>query len=229
MPTPIRLVTLISGHGTTLQNLIDRIDRGTLPAQIVGVISSRADAFGILRAQKAAIPVEVLPRPARGRQRPPTAAGHDPDPARVEWADRIWQAIRRFDPQLVCLAGWLHLLPIPEDFRYRVLNIHPALLPAFGGQGMYGRRVHEAVLNSGVKISGCTVHFADDRYDTGPIIVQKCVPVADNDTPETLAARVFAAECEAYPEAIQLVGFGRVTVQGRRVVAAGGSLPGETG
>jgi phosphoribosylglycinamide formyltransferase-1 len=130
---------------------------------------------------------------------------------------------------LVCLAGWLHLLPIPDDFRYRVLNIHPSLLPAFGGKGMYGRRVHEAVLNYGAKISGCTVHFADDTYDTGPIILQKCVPVADNDTPETLAARVFAVECEAYPEAIQLVGFGRVQVQGRRVVTAGESRPSETG
>jgi phosphoribosylglycinamide formyltransferase-1 len=229
MPTPIRLVVLISGHGTTLQNLMDRIHRGTLPAQIVGVISSRPDAFGITRAQKAAIPVEVLERPATARPTTPTLAGHDSATARVEWSARVWNAIRRFDPQLVCLAGWLHLLPIPDDFRYRVLNIHPSLLPAFGGKGMYGRRVHEAVLNYGAKISGCTVHFADDTYDTGPIILQKCVPVADNDTPETLAARVFAVECEAYPEAIQLVGFGRVQVQGRRVVTAGESRPSETG
>jgi phosphoribosylglycinamide formyltransferase-1 len=91
-------------------------------------------------------------------------------------------------------------------------------LPAFGGQGMYGRHVHEAVIAYGAKISGCTVHFADDTYDTGPIVVQKAVPVHDDDTPESLAARVFAAECEAYPEAIRLVGEGRVTVDGRRVV-----------
>ncbi|MCS6864121.1 MAG: phosphoribosylglycinamide formyltransferase [Gemmataceae bacterium] len=211
MPTPLRLVVLISGHGTTLQNLIDRIGQGALPAQIVGVISSRAEAFGITRAQNAAIPVAVIERPAVARRAAAT-------PAVAEWSDQVWNAIRHFDPQLVCMAGWLHLLPIPDDFRYRVLNIHPALLPAFGGPGMYGRRVHEAVLKSGVKISGCTVHFADNTYDTGPIIVQKCVPVADDDTPETLAARVFAAECDAYPEAIQLVGYGRVVIQGRRVV-----------
>jgi phosphoribosylglycinamide formyltransferase 1 len=130
----------------------------------------------------------------------------------------VWNAVRHANPDLVCLAGWLHLLPIPDDLRHRVLNIHPSLLPAFGGKGMYGRHVHEAVLAYGAKVSGCTVHFADDSYDTGPILVQKCVPVLTGDTPDTLAARVFAAECEAYPEAIRLIAAGGVTVEGRRVV-----------
>jgi folate-dependent phosphoribosylglycinamide formyltransferase PurN len=103
----------------------------------------------------------------------------------------------------------------------KVLNIHPALLPAFGGKGMYGKRVHEAVLASGVKVSGCTVHFADDTYDTGPILVQKCVPVKEGDDPGTLAARVFAAECEAYPEAIRLIASGRVRIEGRRAIVSG--------
>jgi phosphoribosylglycinamide formyltransferase 1 len=116
----------------------------------------------------------------------------------------VWEAIRGFTPDLVCLAGWLNLLPIPDDFHHRVLNIHPALLPAFGGKGMYGRRVHEAVLAAGIRESGCTVHFADNSYDTGPILVQKRVPVLASDTPDTLAARVFAAECAAYPEAIRM-------------------------
>jgi phosphoribosylglycinamide formyltransferase-1 len=129
--------------------------------------------------------------------------------------------VRSFTPDLVCLAGWLHLLPIPDDFRHRVLNIHPSLLPAFGGKGMYGRRVHEAVLAYGAKVSGCTVHFADDTYDTGPVLVQKCVPVLAGDDPDALAARVFAAECEAYPEAVGLVASGRVRVEGRRVVISG--------
>jgi folate-dependent phosphoribosylglycinamide formyltransferase PurN len=129
--------------------------------------------------------------------------------------------VRQFDPQLVCLAGWLHLLPIPPDFHQRVLNIHPALLPAFGGKGMYGHHVHEAVLSYGAKVSGCTVHFADNTYDTGPILVQRCVPVLDGDTPDALAARVFAAECEAYPEAIRLMAEGRVKVEGRRVIVSG--------
>src|SRR4029453_6931345 len=117
---------------------------------------------------------------------------------------------------LVCMAGFLQLLPIPDDYYHRVLNIHPALLPAFGGKGMYGRRVHEAVLAAGVKVTGCTVHFADDSYDTGPILVQRCVPVKEGDDADALAARVFEAECEAYPEAIRLIASDRVTIQGRR-------------
>jgi phosphoribosylglycinamide formyltransferase 1 len=197
MPDPIRLVTLISGGGTTLQNFIDQIAAGKLPARIAGVVSSRADAFGNERARRAGLPVTVVPKAK---------------------PDAVWDAVRAFNPDLVCFAGWLHLLPIADDFRHRVLNIHPALLPAFGGKGMYGRRVHEAVLASGAKVSGCTVHFADDTYDTGPILVQKCVPVKEGDDPDTLAARVFQAECEAYPEAIRLIAEGKVAVQGRRAV-----------
>jgi phosphoribosylglycinamide formyltransferase-1 len=136
-------------------------------------------------------------------------------------ADRVWTAIRSFNPDLICFTGWLHLLPIPEEFRQKVLNIHPSLLPAFGGKGMYGHHVHEAVLAYGAKVSGCTVHFADDTYDTGPILVQKCVPVKEGDNADTLAARVFQAECEAYPEAINLIAAGRVTVQDRRVIISG--------
>jgi phosphoribosylglycinamide formyltransferase-1 len=202
MPKPIRLVALISGGGTTLQNLLDRIAAGRLNAHIVGVVSSRADAFGVERARRAGVRVEIVP-------------GRSP-----EFAEGVWKAVRSLAPDLVCFAGWLHLLPIPEDFRHRVLNIHPALLPAFGGKGMYGRRVHEAVLNSGARVSGCTVHFADDQYDTGPILVQKCVPVKLGDDPDSLAARVFEAECEAYPEAIDLIVSGRVRVEGGRVTIA---------
>ena len=202
MPDPIRIVALVSGGGTTLQNLIDRIAAGTLSARIAGVVSSRADALGVTRAERAGIPATVVP-----------AA-----PRRAGFADEVWTAVRAYKPDLVCFAGWLHLLPIPADFRHKVLNIHPALLPAFGGKGMYGHHVHEAVLAYGAKVSGCTVHFADDTYDTGPILVQKCVPVKAGDTPDTLAARVFQAECEAYPEAIRLIAEGCVTVQGRRVV-----------
>lgn len=199
MPEPLRLVCLVSGGGTTLQNLLDRAADGSLPATVVGVVSSRADAFGIERAARVGVPAAVEPR----------------GPG---FAERVWAAVRSFRPDLVCLAGWLHLLPIPTDLRDRVLNIHPSLLPAFGGQGMYGRHVHEAVLAYGAKVSGCTVHFADDTYDTGPILVQRCVPVRAGDDPGTLAARVFAAECEAYPEAIRLLAEGRVKVDGRHVV-----------
>ncbi len=198
MPDTLRLVCLVSGGGTTLQNLLDRSADGSLPARVVGVVSSRADAFGVERAALAGVPAVVEVR----------------GPA---FAERVWDAVRGFTPDLVCLAGWLHLLPIPADFRHRVLNIHPSLLPAFGGKGMYGRHVHEAVLAYGAKVSGCTVHFADDTYDTGPILVQRCVPVHDGDDAEALAMRVFAAECEAYPEAIRLVASGRVRVTGRVV------------
>jgi phosphoribosylglycinamide formyltransferase-1 len=200
MPRTIRLAALISGGGTTLQNLIDRIGAGTLDATIVGVVSSRADAVGVDRSRGANLPVRVVS--SRSSQ----------------FADEVWSAVRGFAPDLVCFAGWLHLVPIPPDFHHRVLNIHPALLPSFGGKGMYGRRVHEAVLAAGVKVSGCTVHFADETYDTGPILVQKCVPVKDDDNPETLAARVFEAECEAYPEAIRLMASGRVRVEGKRAL-----------
>ena len=200
MATPLRLVALISGGGTTLQNLIDRVAAGKLTAEIAGVVSSRADVFGVERAKKAGLPVAVV-----SAKKP----------------DDVWAAVRSFSPDLTLFAGWLHLLPIPEDFRHKVLNIHPSLLPAFGGKGMYGHRVHEAVLAYGAKVSGCTVHFTDDTYDTGPIVVQKCVAVKEGDDPDTLAARVFQAECEAYPEAIELIAAGRVTVQGRRVVISG--------
>jgi phosphoribosylglycinamide formyltransferase-1 len=208
MATPIRLVALISGGGTTLQNLIDCIIAGKLDAQIVGVVASRADILGVERAHRAGLPVTVVSR--TGRELPSTE--------RVVYSDRVWAEVRSFKPDLVCFAGWLHLLSIPQDYHHKVLNIHPSLLPAFGGKGMYGHRVHEAVLATGVKLSGCTVHFADDTYDTGPIIVQKCIPVKEGDNPDTLAARVFQAECEAYPEAINLIATGRVTIQGRRVV-----------
>ena len=202
MPKPLRVVALISGGGTTLQNLIDRIGDLTLHATIVGVVSSRRDVLGVERARRAGIPVEV--------------AGKNGG-----FAESVWAAVREFAPELVCFAGWLHLLPIPPDFRHKVLNIHPALLPAFGGKGMYGRRVHEAVLDYGAKVSGCTVHFADETYDTGPIVLQKCVPVLETDDPDTLAARVFAAECIAYPEAINLIASERVKVLGRKVVVTG--------
>lgn len=204
MADPIRLVALLSGGGTTLQNLLDRIADGRLNARVVGVVSSRADAFGVTRATRAGVPVAVVEK-RKGESLP----------------DRVWAAVRSFNPDLVCFAGWLHLLPIPPDFHLKVLNIHPSLLPAFGGKGMHGRHVHEAVLAYGAKVSGCTVHFADDTYDTGPVVVQKCVPVLEDDSPDSLAARVFAAECEAYPEAISLIAGGRVRVDGRRVVVEG--------
>ncbi len=200
---PIRLAVMLSGNGTTLQNLIDQIAEGLLNARIVLVISSRADAFGLERARRAGLPTAVVtPKEFASPQ---------------QFSQRNFDLIRSSEVQLVCLAGYLQLLPIPEDFRWRVMNIHPALLPAFGGRGMYGRHVHQAVLAYGAKVTGCTVHFADDQYDHGPIIVQRAIPIHDEDTPETLAFRVFEQECQAYPEAIRLFADGRLLVEGRRV------------
>jgi phosphoribosylglycinamide formyltransferase-1 len=186
-----RLAVLLSGNGTTLQNLIDRIADGRLPARIVQVVSSKAAAYGVERARKAGLPVAIAER----KQFPTLEA----------FSTAIFDHCRAAQADLVCLAGFLQLLRIPGDFAGRVLNIHPALLPAFGGKGMYGHHVHKAVLQAGVAESGCTVHLVDDEYDHGPIVVQKRVPVLPGNTPESLAERVFAVECEAYPEAIQSV------------------------
>jgi len=199
----LKLAVLISGGGTTLRNLLEKIAAGRLDAQVVLVISSNPAAAGIRFAQEASVPCEVLPRKDFASQ--------------DEYSQAIFDRCRGAGVDLAAMGGFLKRLTIPEDFVNRVTNIHPALLPAFGGEGFYGRRVHEAVLEYGVKITGCTVHFADNQYDHGPIILQKAVPVLDDDTPETLAARVFQAECEAYPEALQLIAEGRLRVEGRRV------------
>jgi phosphoribosylglycinamide formyltransferase-1 len=203
MNQPPRLAVLLSGSGTTLQNLIDRIADGRLAARIVCVVSNKPDAFGLTRAAGAGIPTAVVERWAC--------------PDRVEFSRRIFDFCRSHQADLVCMAGFLQLVEIPTDFTLRVLNIHPALIPAFCGKGFHGLAVHRAALDAGVKVSGCTVHFADNEYDHGPIITQRVVPVLDDDAPETLAARVFAQECEAYPEAIGWVAGGQLVVEGRRV------------
>ncbi|HEX5272949.1 MAG TPA: phosphoribosylglycinamide formyltransferase [Gemmataceae bacterium] len=199
----LRLAVLLSGSGTTLQNLLDRTADGRLRAEVALVVGNRYDAFGLERARRAGVPHHVIERS--------DCASRD------EFGRRIFDLCRDAKVDLVCLGGFLQLLPVPDDFASRVMNIHPALIPAFCGKGYYGHRVHEAALEAGVKVSGCTVHFADNVYDHGPIILQRVVPVLDDDTPDTLAARVFEQECEAYPEAIRLFAEGRLKVEGRRV------------
>jgi phosphoribosylglycinamide formyltransferase-1 len=200
---PIRLAVLLSGGGTTLQNFLDRIAGGRLVAEIILVISNRYDAYGLERAERAGIPTAVV-------QRADCAS-------REEFGLRIFHLIREHKADLVCLSGFLQLLPIPDDFLGRVLNIHPSLIPAFCGKGFYGHHVHEAALQMGVKVSGCTVHFADNVYDHGPIVLQRTVPVLEGDTTDSLAARVFEQECEAYPAAVQLFAAGQLKIEGRRV------------
>jgi len=191
----IRLATFLSGGGRTVLNFLDRIDAGRLPASLVLAIADR-DCSGIDRIR--ARGVDVLLEP--------WSKGTVPD----EYAERVWPRVAAADVDLVCLSGFLRMLRIPPVWEGRVMNIHPGLLPEFGGQGMYGDRVHRAVLEAGVQESGCTVHFADNVYDHGPILVQRRVPVLEGDTPDRLAARVFEAECEAYPEAITLFAEGRI-------------------
>ena len=197
---------LISGGGTTLVNLAERMRDGRLRAEIPLVIASR-DCLGVDRAQELGIPCEVLPRKAFDS---PAA-----------YSRPLFEKLRRARVDLVVLAGFLSRIEIPPDFEHRVVNIHPALIPAFCGHGMHGRHVHEAVLARGCKVSGCTVHFCDNEYDHGPIILQQCVPVLDDDTPDTLAARVFEAECVAYPEAIRLIAAGQWSIVNGRVRMGG--------
>ena len=203
MSKPLRLAVLVSGSGTTLQNLLDRTATGELSAAVSLVVASRPDLGGTRRAEAAGVPTVVVDRRAFS------------DPS--AFSEQVFAAADRAAVDLVCLAGWLCLLSVPPRYVGRVLNIHPALLPSFGGRGMYGRRVHQAVLDRGCKVSGCTVHLVDNEYDAGPIVLQRPCPVADDDTAESLAARVFEQECVAYPAAIRLFAAGRLRVEGRRV------------
>lgn len=181
----LRLAVLISGSGTTLKNLLQWEAAGKLAAEIVLVGSSNPDAGGLQFAHAAGIPSFVV--------------DHRQVREDVEFSRRLFERCREYAVDFVVLGGFLRKLRIPEEFERRVLNIHPSLIPAFAGKGYYGRRVHEAVIRQGCRVSGCTVHYVDDEFDHGPIIDQAAVRVEATDTPEALAARVFAAECELYP------------------------------
>jgi phosphoribosylglycinamide formyltransferase 1 len=186
---PLKLGVLLSGGGTTLENLVSEITARRLDAEITVVISSSPKAFGLTRARNHGIAAHTL---------------------RLEDLDGIGSYSRAITEilvaagvELVVLAGFLKLYEVPEIYTGRVMNIHPALIPKFCGAGYYGHHVHEAVIAAGETESGCTVHYCDNEYDHGPIILQRRVPVLPDDTPDTLAARVFVEECNAYPEAIR--------------------------
>jgi len=191
--TPIAV--FLSGTGRTLANLLGRIDAGDLAARVALVVASR-DCPGLERARERELDSRVIP-------------GDVP-------AERVDQLAREANADLIVLAGYLRLLGVPDRLRGRIVNIHPALLPSFGGPGMFGARVHTAVLDAGCKVSGCTVHLCDDRYDTGPILAQACCPVNPDDTPASLGARVFELERELYPRVIAALIEGRVRTDGRR-------------
>ena len=185
---PLRLAVLISGGGSTLTNLLDRIDAGEVLASVELVLASRL-CDGVGRSTARGHSCEVVS--------PKTY------PSAAAFSEAIFDRCRAVRVDLVVLGGFLSRIEVPTDFEGRVMNIHPSLIPAFCGQGMYGHHVHEAVIARGCKVSGCTVHLVDNEYDHGPILVQQVVPVLDGDDADALAKRVFAAECEAYPEAIR--------------------------
>ena len=200
---PIRLAVLISGGGTTLVNFLQKIELGELNAEIPLVIANKTDCGGIQKAEAAGLRCDVVLRSEFS--------------STDDFSKDIFDRCRDANVDLVTLAGFLSFISIPDDFESRVMNIHPSLIPAFSGSGFYGHHVHEAVVERGVKISGCTVHFADNEYDHGPVILQKSVDIIASDTSDDVAAKVFKQECKAYPEAIRLFAAGKLRIEGRRV------------
>jgi phosphoribosylglycinamide formyltransferase-1 len=213
-----RLAVLVSGGGRSLENLAQAIARGELAAEIALVVSNSAEALALERARRLGLASVAVPHKAYADAQAFSAA--------------VFDAIESHGVDVVVLAGFLRKLELPERWVGRVLNIHPSLLPAFGGKGFWGERVHKAVLERGVQFSGCTVHYVTNEYDAGPILLQRCVPVHFDDTPETLAARVFEQEKLALPEALRLHLSGAARLEGNRVVreaASGGRAPSQRG
>ncbi len=202
-----KIAVFISGGGTNLQALIDAINNEYIKEGYIEIVfSNKKEAYGLERAIKSGIKTMFLdPKEFSGRQ---------------EYDEYLAGKMNSMNIDLICLAGYMQILTekFLDKFHGKIMNIHPALLPSFGGPGMYGLNVHKAVIEAGVKITGCTVHFVDKGVDTGPIIIQKCVSVDDNDTPETLQQKVLKYEHQAYPEAVKLFTEGRLKIVGKRVV-----------
>ncbi len=201
--TQLRIGVLLSGEGTSLENLAECIDGGGVPAEIVVVVASKSKSGGLERARRRGIPAVAVPR----TQHPDVGT----------FNDALHAVLEEHGADFVALLGFLSPFETRERFGARTINVHPALIPAFCGKGFYGSRVHEAVLEAGVKVTGATVHFVDAQYDHGPIILQDAVPVRDDDTPDTLAERVRAAERRLVPEAIRLFAEGCLRIDGGRV------------
>lgn len=200
----IRIGVLASGGGTNLQSIIDSCERGEIDGDVVVVISNIPEAFALERARKHGIPAFCFPHKGVTREQ------HEAD---------IISCLEQHKVDLVCLAGYLRVLTpvLINKYAGRLMNTHPALLPSFGGKGMHGLHVHQAVLDYGCKVSGCTIHFVTLDVDGGPIILQKAVPVQEGDTPESLQERVLKEEHRLYPRAVQLFAQGKLKIEGRRV------------
>ena len=200
---PLRVAVLLSGEGTSLENLCEQIDKGRVPARVVAVLSSKVEVGGLRRAENRGIPARAVPR----REHPDVN----------EFNDRLHEALLPHDVELVALLGFLSPFQLRGRYEGRVINVHPALIPAFSGKGFYGRRVYDAVLAKGVKVTGATVHFVDEEYDHGPIILQEAVPVNEDDDVASLQERVTAAERRLVPEAVRLIAENRVQIDDGRV------------
>ncbi|KPK95020.1 hypothetical protein AMJ80_05225 [bacterium SM23_31] len=202
---PLRLAVFASGTGSNFRAIVDSIEDGKLNAVVVGLISNNPDAGAIVFAESKQIPCEIV-----NKKRYPDESEHDA---------KILNILEQWKTNFIILAGYMKMINplIVEKYKNRILNIHPALLPSFGGKGMYGLHVHEAVIEYGVKFSGVTVHIVNNEYDAGPVVLQRVVPVLDDDTPQSLQQRILKEEHIIYTEAIQLFAENRITVSGRRV------------
>ncbi|MFP4013785.1 MAG: phosphoribosylglycinamide formyltransferase [Chitinispirillaceae bacterium] len=201
----LRCAVFASGGGSNFQALLDRRKSGDLHAEFVLMVGNNSRAGAFEKARSSGIPVLHA------------APSHFPDEG--SYVQALSNALKEVKTELIVLAGYMKMLPsgIVQEYHNRIVNIHPGLLPAFGGKGMYGMHVHQAVLDYGAKLSGVTVHFVDEEYDHGPVILQKAVPVLDTDTPVVLAARVLQAEHDNYWRAVEAIAQGKITVEGRRV------------
>ena len=207
MKEATRIAVLLSGkgRGSNMRALVEACRSDSFPAEVILVVSANEDAPALKAAAELGVETLAIPVPVSKE----AALFEEP----------LLQALEERRVDLICLAGLMRKLSprVLNRYRNRIMNIHPALLPAFGGRGFYGRRVHEEVIECGARYSGVTVHFVDEEYDHGPIVAQAVVPVEDDDTPETLAARILTEEHRLYPEAVRLFAEGRLKVEGRRV------------
>ncbi|MBN2844344.1 MAG: phosphoribosylglycinamide formyltransferase [Sedimentisphaerales bacterium] len=199
----IKLGIMLSGGGRTMVNIAQQIKLGKLDAEIVTVISSRSDVAGIERARELGIEPIIIRRKDFADNK--------------SFSSEIARHLIASGSELICQCGWMCFWTVPCELAGKVMNIHPSLLPSFGGQGMYGHHVHEALVKRGCKISGCTVHFVTNEYDAGPIIVQRTCPIEPADDADTVAEKVFEQECLAYPEAIRLYADGKLRIADSRV------------
>ncbi|MGC9166529.1 MAG: phosphoribosylglycinamide formyltransferase [Thermoplasmata archaeon] len=196
---------LVSGRGTNMESIIEASEKGLIKSKVSVVISNKKDALALSKAKKHGIQsIYVSPK----------------NKSNEEYDKEIIKILDEYDVDFVVLAGYLRILSsfFINKYPMKIINVHPSLLPCFGGKGFYGEHVHRAVLESGMKFSGCTVHFVTDEVDNGPIILQKCVEILDSDTPETLAERILPKEHEALIEAISLIENDKIEIQGKRVL-----------